>query len=148
MKIVASISLCLLLLSCTQKEQIGNLHLSGNVKGLKNHDKGNTLKTILRVLRKNYYVPEPEVLTSKDFGVPQNRQRIFIIGFRLDNTKRHFEYPKPLNKMTRLGNILENRYEKKYIISDRIWKSHKIRKKRNKELGKDFDYGLFDRNSE
>ncbi len=124
------------------------MFLLENVKHLKGHDNGNTLKTILRVLRKNYYVPEPEVLTSKDFGVPQNRQRIFIVGFRLDNTNGHFEYPQPLNKITRLGDILESRYEKKYIISDRIWKSHKMRKKRNKELGKGFGYGLFDRNSE
>lgn len=124
------------------------MFLLENVKHLKGHDNGNTLKTILRVLRKNYYVPEPEVLTSKDFAVPQNRQRIFIVGFRLDNTNGNFEYPKPLNKLTRLGDILESRYEKKYIISDRIWKSHKMRKKRNIEAGKGFGYGLFDKNSE
>ena len=93
-------------------------------------------------------MPEPEVLTSKDFGVPQNRQRIFIIGFRLDNTNGHFEYPRSLKKITRLGDILESHYEKKYVISDRIWKSHQRRKKRNKELGKGFGYGLFDKNSE
>ena len=53
---------------------------------LKGHDKGNTLKTILKVLREDYYVPEPQVLNAKDFGLPQNRERIFIIGFKKKGT--------------------------------------------------------------
>ena len=53
-----------------------------NVKHLKGHNKGNTLKTILKVLRKEYYVPDPKILNAKDFGLPQNRERIFIVGFK------------------------------------------------------------------
>src|SRR6476469_7101639 len=54
-----------------------------NVKGLRNHDKGKTLATILHVLRDDlgYFVPEPQIINAKDFGVPQNRERIFIVGF-------------------------------------------------------------------
>ncbi len=54
-----------------------------NVKGLRNHDKGKTLATILNVLRNElgYYVPEPQIINAKNFGVPQNRERIFIVGF-------------------------------------------------------------------
>jgi DNA (cytosine-5)-methyltransferase 1 len=53
-----------------------------NVKGLRNHKSGKTLETILNVLRNdlNYFVPEPEILNAKDFGVPQNRERIFYRG--------------------------------------------------------------------
>jgi DNA (cytosine-5)-methyltransferase 1 len=57
-----------------------------NVKGLRSHDKGQTLATILNVLRNDlgYFVPEPQVINAKEFGVPQNRERIYIVGFRED----------------------------------------------------------------
>ncbi len=57
-----------------------------NVKGLRNHNGGKTLATILNVLRNDlgYFVPEPKIINAKDFGVPQNRERIYIVGFRND----------------------------------------------------------------
>ena len=51
-----------------------------NVKGLLNHDKGNTFETILSALDELGYDVEWQVFNSKDFGVPQNRERVFIIG--------------------------------------------------------------------
>lgn len=57
-----------------------------NVKGLRSHNVGKTLATILNVLRNDlgYFVPEPQIINAKDFGVPQNRERIYIVGFRND----------------------------------------------------------------
>lgn len=57
-----------------------------NVKGLRSHDKGKTLATILNVLREDlgYYLPEPQIINAKNYGVLKNRERIFIVGFRKD----------------------------------------------------------------
>lgn len=51
-----------------------------NVKGLLSHDKGNTFKTIIATLDELGYFVEWQVLNSKNFGVPQNRERVFIVG--------------------------------------------------------------------
>lgn len=68
-----------------------------NVKGLAIHDKGKTLRTILKVLREDldYYVPEPELVNAMNFGVPQHRERIYIVGFRKDMNVDDFAYPEP-----------------------------------------------------
>jgi len=116
-----------------------------NVKHLKGHDQGNTLRTILNNLRENYYVPEPKVLNAKNFGLPQNRERIYIVGFIKDNGD--FNYPKPTNIETKVGNILEKYVGKSYTISDKLWAGHKRRKREHKIKGNGFGYGLIDKNS-
>lgn len=66
-----------------------------NVKHLIHHEKGNTIKLILEILRNelNYFVPTPQVLNSKDFGLPQSRRRVFIVGFHKNLNIRSFNYP-------------------------------------------------------
>ena len=119
-----------------------------NVKGLRSHDKGKTLGIILKVLKEDlgYFVPDPQVLNSKDFGLPQNRQRIFIVGFLKTND---FTFPEPLNIKTKVSQILNSgRPSNKYIISQRLWDSHKARKIKNKKAGKGFGYSLKSSNDE
>ena len=117
-----------------------------NVKGLKSHDGGNTLETIIKVL--NYdleYKLSVEVLNAKDFGLPQNRERIFIVGFK---EQTDFQFPIPPMTPTRLGSILQKRTSDKFTISDRIWASHQKRKERARAKGYGFGYSLFNRDSE
>ena len=82
-----------------------------NVKGLYGHDKGRTLDVILRTLREDlgYHVPDPQIMNARDFGVPQNRERIFIVGFRNKAAANRFSYPKPLGVHTTISDILEDK---------------------------------------
>jgi len=78
-----------------------------NVKGLVSHEKGNTLKVILDTLSdKLDYKVFYQVLNSKDYGVPQNRERIYIIGFK--DKKVDFKFPNKIDKEVDLNSILED----------------------------------------
>jgi DNA (cytosine-5)-methyltransferase 1 len=118
-----------------------------NVKGLRGHNGGDTLQTIIEVLNRDlgYNNLHIEVLNAKYFGLPQNRERIFIIGFKESND---FQFPMPTMEKTRLGDILHKNASDKLTISDRLWTSHQKRKKRAKEKGYGFGYSLFNRDSE
>ena len=116
-----------------------------NVKGLRNHDKGKTLATILNVLREDlgYYVPEPQILNAKEFGVPQNRERIFIVGFRKDLEITDFQYPEPTNKNAILENILEeNEVSVKYYLSTTYLQTLKNHRARHESKGNGFGYEI------
>ena len=150
-----------------------------NVKQLRGHDKGRTLQTVINILegnsrqeidenieisaearqalcgRLNYHV-FTKVLRAGDFGVPQNRERIFIIGFDRnyfgDDIKfdRLFNWPKPPKQSTRLGDILEtsSQIDEKYTISEKLWRGHIKRKKAHIKKGNGFGYTLFNEDSE
>lgn len=117
-----------------------------NVKQLKGHDKGRTLQVILEHLHNAGYKVYYDVLKARDFGAPQNRERIYLVGF-LDH-RIEFEFPQPTGLPTRVGDILEKSVDSKYTISDRLWAGHQRRKEQNKRNGKGFGYGLFSENSE
>lgn len=116
-----------------------------NVKQLKGHNRGETFKTIIDHLTNAGYKVFYEILKARDFGVPQNRERIYIVGF-LDHSI-NFEFPKPTNLPTRVGDILDDIVDEKYTISDKLWAGHKRRKELNKLKGKGFGYGLFNKES-
>lgn len=113
-----------------------------NVKGLTNHDKGKTFKIMLDILEnKLKYKVYYKVLNAKDFGVPQNRERIIIVGFK--NHDVDFKFPEPTSQKVKVGDILEKDVDEKYTISDKIWASHQRRKEQHKAKGNGFGYSLF-----
>lgn len=120
-----------------------------NVKGLINHDKGKTLRTILKVLREDlgYYVPEPKVLNARDFGVPQNRERIFIVGFRSDLNIDSFEYPKSFERKATFSEVKEgNPVSVKYYLSNTYLNTLINHKKRHESKGNGFGYEIIEDN--
>ncbi len=116
-----------------------------NVKRFKSHDEGRTFETISGILENLGYQIHSKVLNAKHFGVPQNRERIYIIGFLGDVD---FSFPEPLGKQTRLGDILEKEVHPKYNISDKLWEGHQRRKKEHIEKGNGFGYSMFNEDSE
>ena len=98
-----------------------------NVKQLRSHDKGRTLSTILKILDDIGYWVDYRVLNALDFGLPQKRERIVIVGF-LDESHRRFSWPtSSLSPPKSLEEILEDdqKVELSYFASDKIRKSRR-----------------------
>ncbi len=115
-----------------------------NVKNFKNHDNGKTFTTIKRILEDLGYSVYFKVLNAKDFGLPQNRERIFIVAFLGKTT---FLFPEKTMADTRLGDILEKNVDDKYTLSDKLWAGHQRRKKEHLIKGNGFGYSLFNEDS-
>jgi DNA (cytosine-5)-methyltransferase 1 len=116
-----------------------------NVKGLVSHERGATLETILNVLRNdlNYYVPDPKVLNAKDYGVPQNRERIFIVGFRKDQKIENFQYPSPKPLQKSFLDIREkNTVPTKYYLSKQYLKTLREHRERHASKGNGFGFEI------
>jgi DNA (cytosine-5)-methyltransferase 1 len=116
-----------------------------NVKGLRNHNGGKTLATILNVLRNDldYFVPEPQIINAKDFGVPQQRERIYIVGFRKDQGITEFEYPKPLKKKVKFADVKEIKVPAtKYFLSTQYVQTLINHKERHEGKGNGFGYAI------
>ncbi len=116
-----------------------------NVKGLRSHDKGKTLETILNVLRNDlgYFVPEPQIINAKEFGVPQNRERIYIVGFRKDLNITEFEYPKPVKKKVTFSNVKEKKVvPTRYYLSIQYLQTLHNHKNRHASKGNGFGFEI------
>lgn len=89
-----------------------------NVRNLKHHDKGKTFKVIKKTLMDLGYKVYEQVLNSSDYGVPQTRNRTFIVCF--SNSETEFSYPEKTDLTLTLQDVLEHDVDKKYFLSDRI----------------------------
>lgn len=152
-----------------------------NVKQLVGHDKGNTLKTILGILKgtldqhpredipmsdearqslsaKLNYAVSHRVLVSNKFGVPQKRERVFVIALNKDvfgpisdsDIQKIFDQIEDIpESKTMLGDVLEKNssVDPSFTISDKLWNGHQRRRKEHREKGNGFGFSLFNRDS-
>ncbi|MBK8608468.1 MAG: DNA (cytosine-5-)-methyltransferase [Chitinophagaceae bacterium] len=118
-----------------------------NVKNLVSHDKGNTFKVIKETLIDLGYSFHFKVLNGKNF-VPQNRERTFMVGFdkKVFKGEEKFEFPVMPELTKTVKDILEPKVDKKYTLTDHLWKYLQDYSKKHKEKGNGFGFGLVDLN--
>lgn len=118
-----------------------------NVKNLVSHDKGNTFKVIKNTLIELGYSIHFKVLDGQHF-VPQHRERIIIVGFRksIFKGKEEFEFPALSKSTKRIADILDEKVEDKYTLSDRLWNYLQEYSRKHKEKGNGFGFGLVNLN--
>ena len=111
-----------------------------NVKNLVNHDKKRTFQIIKQTFEEIGYKVFYKVLNSKDFGVPQSRERIYIVCLRNDIAPETFTFPVGCNKNVRIKDILEDDIPLNHFMSKKYLTSLREREKRHKEKGNGFSY--------
>lgn len=120
-----------------------------NVKGLTIHDKGRTFEIIKKAFDQIGYRVYDKVLNSKDFGVPQNRERIYIVAFRKDIDSSGFKFPEGDNSETKIKDIMEKDVVSvKYYLSTQYLETLKRHKERHEAKGHGFGYEIRDINSQ
>ena len=116
-----------------------------NVKGLVMHDKGRTFQVIRQAFRDIGYQVFWKVLNSKDFGVPQNRERIYIVAFRDDLNIGEFVFPNGSREQVSIRDILDDApVPSKYYLSDVYLKTLRDHKARHEAKGHGFGYEIRD----
>jgi DNA (cytosine-5)-methyltransferase 1 len=112
------------------KESQPNVFIFENVKGLINHDNGNTFETIKATFDELGYKYYFQVLNAKNYGMPQHRERIFVVGFK-DKTI-DFQFPEQIALEHKMQDFLEDYTDSKYYLKEKGVKFVTSSKNRNK----------------
>ena len=114
-----------------------------NVKNISSHDQGRTMETIRHTLENELgYHMHYKILNAKDYGVPQDRNRMYMVGFR---DPVDFEFPEPVDLQLTIGDILEKKaVEDSYFLSQKYLEGLKKHKERHRAKGHGFGYEVLD----
>jgi DNA (cytosine-5)-methyltransferase 1 len=125
------------------KHKMPKAFMLENVKNLVSHDKGKTFTIIKETLKELGYSIYFKVLDGQHF-VPQHRERIIIVGFNnnIFNNEETFEFPIMSDTKFVIRNILENKVDPKYTLSDKLWNYLQEYAKKHKAKGNGFGFGL------
>lgn len=116
-----------------------------NVKGLTIHDKGRTFKIITKTFENLGYKVFSSILNSKNFGVPQNRERIYIVAFRNDIAPEKFDFPKGNDTKSTIREIMDPApVPSKYYLSERYMQTLIEHRARHEAAGHGFGYVVRD----
>ncbi len=123
------------------KEKRPTAFLLENVKNLVRHDRGRTFEIIIRTLEDDLgYTVYSKVIDARTL-VPQNRQRVFIAGFR---DPVDFEFPEMPDLKPKVRDILEDEVDEKYTLTDHLWRYLRDYAERHRAKGNGFGYGMVD----
>jgi DNA (cytosine-5)-methyltransferase 1 len=115
-----------------------------NVKNLESHDKKKTFRIIRDSLQDSGYSFQYKVINAKPL-VPQNRERIFMIGYR--DPGREFRFPEIPDQHPKIKDILEKKVSDKYTLSDHLWEYLQGHAEKHRLRGNGFGFGLVDLNN-
>ena len=111
-----------------------------NVKGMMSIGGGSTVKEFVQALRDIGYYCHYEVINTKHYGVPQNRERLFLVGFLDHNTYINFKYAPREVLDKKLIDMLEDEVSDKYYLKDKIINYFNENTTKNKEKGNGFRF--------
>lgn len=111
-----------------------------NVKGIMSIGNGRTIKQFIEALREIGYYCHYEILNTKDYGVPQNRERIFLVGFLDHEAYYRFAFAPKTKLEKRLKDVLEPSVDEKYYLSETAIKGFQTHAERMAERGNGFKF--------
>ena len=114
-----------------------------NVKHFEKHNKGRTFKTVKKTLEEKLgYTLYHQVLNASDFGLAQNRERIFMVGFK---DPISFKFPSPIRQKRKVADILESNVDGKFFLSQRYLDTLKKHRQRHEDSNHGFGYIVLDK---